>query len=1122
MSSRISEEKSLYDILPQGAEGGKEFARIINLLLFHKSRREGKVVNIFNDAAGDYYGLDCFDTNLKKNKTIVGYQYKFYPSPLSKEHRAEIERALEKAIEYKSVTKINNWTLITPKDFIESSTRSDGGDVSWFEGLRNKYNTKMQLEHWGHTTLISLFIETPSICLFYYPGLIGDGNNRKKTINEIRYSYNQNLLSLYENIQFVGLSSYKQEATRGIPMDNIYIPLSVTSINSDGKNVKEYPKNPLELIKQNEKYVILGDPGSGKSTLLRFLALSGISAALQNKYCAKPDIRLPILITLRRYADELRTRSNLSIVDFMVESIQADFSLKYADISFFEYYFESGQTLFLFDGLDELYNPSLKQIVKDRIIALTNTYPGNTVIITSRIVGYEAPFKFDEKIFLHYKIAMLQLPEIEKFVVDWYCARINNEKERKDNIDDLLRILKDDNYLAIQELAQNPILLAIIVLVHRIDAVLPNERAILYQKCIETLLNTWETWKNRNLDIRKRIKTDSHNLRRIEAIAFWMHNRNASTDKNHQIIVSYRELCEFLTNYIRENESSINEEPNELADEFIDFVRSRAGLLIEIGEERYCFVHLTFQEYLTAMYIITCSEKEGMSKCWGIIRDHISDPAWHEVIRLLLSCIKTYESQELLIDNILDSCSRKGYYVTDTLLLGGLLIDDVEAIGAYCEEILRQLIKSASTIEDPNIYKQIISMLEKWLNKSYMNQDIILSAFENLWVDQNIKEEKLKYLLIFFVLGLQEANIKHILKEFSDSFDKSSALYNLFLNKEIGNLDVALIQTEVQLLKLTSAYLINNYFSKGVYVAILLQAIIQPIDVKIENAKKFFDMQIISLCKSECIPSFIFLNSLLFSIAVTYDIPIALNVSTALKCIEALQKGLSDEWINIASVNRTTNYNASLPIYQSSANEKIILQINNIMKHGIESNIIQMINKKYISYDRKHEISSQLRDCIYNTTNRNSIINSQETDFTIDLLCEIFQLNPKAQWKDALRFSKMDIISQRLESFTRDYFDEINTSIQAEKVDITKSYSYSLVLLLDTWLNILLYHDSSNNTIFSKLIELISNIDEPPICIARCIRELGYGNLSKWRELKDMIESNDVRLSIIFKSNYWI
>src|SRR5262245_45176409 len=157
---------------------------------------------------------------------------------------------------------------------------------------------------------------------------------------------------------------------------------------------------------------------------MRFLALAGISPELQVKYGARQDDRLPVLITLRKYSDELKGQPNLSLLDYILQNVQADFSLASADIAFFEYYLESGKAVLLFDGLDELPSPQFKSTVRDRIRSLLLTYPGNTAIITSRVVGYDEPFRFDAKEFPHWRIATLRLADIEQFVRDWYRVRI--------------------------------------------------------------------------------------------------------------------------------------------------------------------------------------------------------------------------------------------------------------------------------------------------------------------------------------------------------------------------------------------------------------------------------------------------------------------------------------------------------------------------------------------------------------------------------------------------------------------------------------------------------------------------------------------------------------------------
>lgn len=139
---RLPAVKNLYEMLPSGAEGGKEFARLVDLLLFHDGRRSGKKISLFNDAAGDYHGLDSFSGDTFRKEGTTGYQYKFYPSPLSNAHRKAIVESLEQTAKSQEQLKLKKWVLVTPANLIESSSRKDGGDVTWFESLRTKLNLK--------------------------------------------------------------------------------------------------------------------------------------------------------------------------------------------------------------------------------------------------------------------------------------------------------------------------------------------------------------------------------------------------------------------------------------------------------------------------------------------------------------------------------------------------------------------------------------------------------------------------------------------------------------------------------------------------------------------------------------------------------------------------------------------------------------------------------------------------------------------------------------------------------------------------------------------------------------------------------------------------------------------
>ncbi|MCP4647347.1 MAG: hypothetical protein GY852_06370, partial [bacterium] len=253
----------------------------------------------------------------------------------------------------------------------------------------------------------------------------------------------------------------------------------------------------------------------------------------------------------------------------------------------------------------------------------------------------------------HHLISRLRLSDIERFVHDWYGARIKNKRELKLHADDLVRILSDPDSKAIRELAENPLLLTIICLVHRIDAVLPDERVVLYQKCTETLLNTWHAWRTRTEHRPRRNKDERRNRARMEAIAYWMHCLIDEKEEKLRTVVSFEDITNFLTEYIEKMERSHRGKPFLLAEEFLGFVKDEAGLLIEVGEGKYSFVHLTFQEYLAATHLRKSGEMGGMEVVWTFIENRCRESRWHEVIRLLTGALERTEAQAFLLERIL-------------------------------------------------------------------------------------------------------------------------------------------------------------------------------------------------------------------------------------------------------------------------------------------------------------------------------------------------------------------------------------------------------------------------------------------------------------------------------------
>jgi predicted NACHT family NTPase len=391
-----------------------------------------------------------------------------------------------------------------------------------------------------------LFLQVESICLYYYPELLDRDAKKRRSIEDLRKRYNDALEELYREIQFVGVPVREQKTAQGIPMENIYIPLEITP---EGVKDEAARWNPLDFLAPGMRTIVLGDPGSGKTTLLKFLALSGQSSALQSRFKLMPENRLPVLVVLRRYAEELRKTPNLSLQDYIIATMRGQLELP-VERDFLEYYLESGRTILFFDGLDELPESGMRPEVRSRIASLSKVYPHNTFLISSRFVGYVEPFRFRNEEWTHYQVAPLRLPEMEHFVRDWYVARIANRSERDKNANDLVAILRNPKHTAIRELAENPLLLTIIALVHRIEADLPDERVLLYRKCTETLLATWHNYKYADTEGKKRGRVERRNLYRIEAIAHWMQCRDTKGNRE-RAIAPYEELIKFLTGYMR-------------------------------------------------------------------------------------------------------------------------------------------------------------------------------------------------------------------------------------------------------------------------------------------------------------------------------------------------------------------------------------------------------------------------------------------------------------------------------------------------------------------------------------------------------------------------------------------
>ncbi|MCX9013457.1 MAG: NACHT domain-containing protein [Candidatus Methanoperedens sp.] len=435
--------------------------------------------------------------------------------------------------------------------------------------------------------------------------------------------YNEQTILRYGKLEFLGLPDFKEKPK--IELEDIFV--SLKSVESESDKQVQIEK----VLNQKRKIVVLGDPGSGKSTLAKYIAI--IHAKNKAEEVFNTSNKIPFLITLRHFANSLREKgSGYSISHYIMDHLLEDMNFK-MDNRLLQYYLSMGKCIVIFDGLDELTHEELRFKIKKIVESFSISYPFNTFIVTSRITGYYDT-SLDPQEFNHFKIQDFSDEQINKFIKLWYNARETSNRERDEKINSLILAIHSNK--GVKRLASNPLMLTIIALVHRIEAELPNERVKLYDRCTEALITTWEKYKRTNI---KNIG-DTKKRRRLEKLAYEM--QILSKEDFEQTEIKTVELKKLMKDILLESEYTDEDIAEDEANQFVEFIRKRVGILVERGHGIYSFVHLTFQEYFAACDI---SKRyiSNLDQMWELIEPKLIDSRWNEVMLLLMGKLAEYD-----------------------------------------------------------------------------------------------------------------------------------------------------------------------------------------------------------------------------------------------------------------------------------------------------------------------------------------------------------------------------------------------------------------------------------------------------------------------------------------------
>ncbi|MCK4613922.1 MAG: HEAT repeat domain-containing protein, partial [Thermoplasmata archaeon] len=401
-----------------------------------------------------------------------------------------------------------------------------------------------------------------------------------------------------------------------------------------------------EMLEENSgrNFVILGKPGSGKTTLLKYLALHHIKENISKGF----KEALPVFVSCRAIAKSKEDivssiRTNLKEYGFPQTKKEIREDLK------------KGRGILLLDGFDEVAEPEKQRALVEKIENFRAKYSKNRIIITSRPAGYHGEFP---------GLTVSELMDFDdeqmiEFVDNWFGNLGQKEQRKGEEIKKSIETNPE-----IRKIARNPLMISIIAVVYEEGKHLPENRAELYATCTDVLLNRWDEFRR----VRNKFP---HDKKRdfLRKLAFSAH-------VNHK-----RELTKAEIDALMEEHFPRLKLPLKQKDDFLRELWERNYLLRPVSARTYDFLHLSFQEYYTALELIFRSD--GLEFVLG----HARSSWWQEVILLYVG-IKKDASE--LVERLLKE--EDDIFFGNLFLCAGCIIDseftDVEVKEKVVERLM--------------------------------------------------------------------------------------------------------------------------------------------------------------------------------------------------------------------------------------------------------------------------------------------------------------------------------------------------------------------------------------------------------------------------------------------------
>jgi hypothetical protein len=481
------------------------------------------------------------------------------------------------------------------------------------QSLRQLYEAGVELGDSLRSEALATVVKSHLGAIARNTEILAQGLTSTESVVEFENTYRAQVAARHRLIMPPNFGGSKR-----VPLESLYVAPYLEQRARSDELVPARTKFD-DFVKLIHRTVVLGDPGGGKSTMSQKICLDLSSADL---FTTNGRVT-PILVVLRDYG-ATKERKSCSIRDFIAEIMNATYQVV-PPVGALDFLLLNGRALVIFDGLDELLDSSYRREISGDVESFCNLYPTTSVLVTSRLVGYdEAPL--DPVDFDVFKLSEMDYEQVEEYATKWFFLDEGLSADERSELAN--KFISESEVVA--DLRRNPLMLSLMCNIYKGENYIPANRPDVYEKCAVMLFERWDVGRG----IKYGLPFKSLLRPTMMHLAFEVYSTPGL-----QGGVSRSALEQMTTAYLLERRYDDVDDARQAARDFVEFCTGRAWVFTDVGttsagERLYQFTHRTFLEYFTAGYLVR--RHPTPDALFAVLEPRVTAAEWDVVAQLAI------------------------------------------------------------------------------------------------------------------------------------------------------------------------------------------------------------------------------------------------------------------------------------------------------------------------------------------------------------------------------------------------------------------------------------------------------------------------------------------------------